>query len=199
LLSEGHGTDYKRTIRWIDGIDAKPLTLIAGIEREWYSEQDEKVLAVIVQDTTDDDFVCIVLGRNRIGRYRAVHLSPFFPSIDTARKEIPHLLTDWGARDPREYEQGDENRQQMDFFTPHHPAERLNATFAKLVDEEGHSPARGIIEAMMFYFQDHDGNFVEQFQSTAFNARLWELYLFALLAEERCRIDRTHPVTHPPQ
>jgi len=175
------------------GSTRSPLTLIAGIEREWYSEQNEKVLGVIVQDAADDDFLCIVLGRDRIGRYRAVHLSPFVPSIDTARMGLPNLLTDWGARDPREYEQGDENRQQMDFFTPRHPAEGLNPTFAKLVSEEGYSPARGIIEAMMFYFEDPDGNFVEQFQSTAFNARLWELYLFALLAEERSLIDRTHP------
>ena len=142
------------------------------------------MLAVIVQDTTDDDFVCIVLGRDRIGRYRAVHLSPFSPSIDAARKQVPNLLTDWSARDPREYEQGDEDRPQMDFFAPRHPAARLNPTFAKLVNDEGYSPAKGVIEAMMFYFEDPDGNFVEQFQSTAFNARLWELYLFALLAEE---------------
>jgi hypothetical protein len=56
------------------GSTRSPLTLIAGIEREWYSEQNEKVLGVIVQDAADDDFPCIVLGRDRIGRYRAMHL-----------------------------------------------------------------------------------------------------------------------------
>ena len=33
--------------------------------------------------------------------------------------------------------------------------------------------------AMMRFYKDDDGNFVEQFQTTVFDARLWELYLFA--------------------
>lgn len=45
---------------------------------------------------------------------------------------------------------------------------------------------------MMYYFQDPDGNFVEQFQTTGFDARIWELYLFAVLAELRYGVDRTH-------
>lgn len=170
-----------------------PWTHIAGIEREWYSEQDEKVLCVIVEDTTDSDFTCIVLGRDRIGRYRAVDVTKFFDTITAARAVVPGLLADWASRDAQEYEQGDESRQQMDFFTPRHPIERLNPTFATLVRNEEFSPARGIVESLMFYFEDPDGNFVEQFQSTAFNARIWELYLFAVLAEDRCVIDRTHP------
>jgi hypothetical protein len=49
------------------------------------------------------------------------------------------------------------------------------------------------MEAMMYYFRDPDGNFVEQFQSNAFNSRLWELYLFAVLGERRFYIDRDYP------
>jgi hypothetical protein len=36
---------------------------------------------------------------------------------------------------------------------------------------------------MMCFYEDADGNFVEQFQTTAFDARLWELYLFATFNE----------------
>jgi hypothetical protein len=36
---------------------------------------------------------------------------------------------------------------------------------------------------MMRWYEDADGNFVEQFQTTGFNARLWELYLFTTLVE----------------
>ena len=36
---------------------------------------------------------------------------------------------------------------------------------------------------MMRFYEDMDGNFVEQFQTVAFDARLWELYLFATFAE----------------
>jgi hypothetical protein len=40
-----------------------------------------------------------------------------------------------------------------------------------------------MIEAMMRFYVDVDGNFVEQSQTTAFDARIWELYLFATFTE----------------
>lgn len=45
---------------------------------------------------------------------------------------------------------------------------------------------------MMHYFEDVDGNFVQQFQSDGFDARLWELYLYALLNELGYGLDRAH-------
>jgi hypothetical protein len=68
----------------------------------------------------------------------------------------------------------------------------MNDAFARLLDAEGFSCARGLIEAMMPYFEDVDGNFVEQFQSTGFDARFWELYLFALLTEGGYVFDRQY-------
>jgi hypothetical protein len=44
---------------------------------------------------------------------------------------------------------------------------------------------------MMRWYEDVDGNFIEQFQTTAFDARLWELYLFAALVEMGFVLDRT--------
>ena len=46
---------------------------------------------------------------------------------------------------------------------------------------------------MMYYFQDPDGNFIEQFQTTGFDARTWELYIFAALHELGYGFDRTYP------
>jgi hypothetical protein len=48
---------------------------------------------------------------------------------------------------------------------------------------------------MMRWHEDVDGNFVEQFQTTGFNARVWELYLFAALAEANLEV--THPKPAP--
>jgi hypothetical protein len=112
------------------GYARSPLTLMAGTELGWYSEQNEKVLGAIVQDRTDRDYVCIVMGRDRIGRYRAVHLSEWFPTIGRARAAMSEILPEWAAKDPAEYEQGDEPRQPMDFFRPRHPAEQLNPLFS---------------------------------------------------------------------
>jgi hypothetical protein len=87
-------------------------------------------------------------------------------------------------------EQGGRQYPFVDIFKPVVPAARMNDALARLVDAEGFSSARGLIEAMMPYFEDVDGNFVEQFQSTGFDARFWELYLFALLTEGGYTFDR---------
>ena len=40
-------------------------------------EAAEKFLGSLIQDTEDLDYSCIVLGRDRVGRYRAVEVMPF--------------------------------------------------------------------------------------------------------------------------
>ena len=54
------------------------------------------------------------------------------------------------------------------------------------------SPAMMIMTEMMRNYVDVDGNFVQQFQSNGFDARLWELYLYAYLKEERLFFDREY-------
>lgn len=41
-------------------------------------------------------------------------------------------------------------------------------------------------------YEDIDGNFIEQLQTTGFDTRIWELYLFAALTEMGYTFDRTH-------
>jgi hypothetical protein len=175
------------------GYARSPWTWITSNELEWYSEAHEKVLGVLIQDTTDLDFACVVMGRDRIGRYRAVHLSPFVATVGKARTAMSELLPQYALLDPVEFEQGDEPKTRLNFFNPVHDALRLDGSFHTIATRLEFSPAKGIMEAMMYYFQDPDGNFVEQFQSTAFGPRLWELYLFAVLGERRFYIDRDHP------
>jgi hypothetical protein len=50
------------------GYACQPHTLLVSDERAWYSEAREKVLGTVVQDRSDKDYVCIVLGRDRVGR-----------------------------------------------------------------------------------------------------------------------------------
>jgi hypothetical protein len=41
-------------------------------------------------------------------------------------------------------------------------------------------------------FRDQDGNFLEQFQTTGFDARFFELYLYAYFSRSGFQVDRTH-------
>jgi hypothetical protein len=183
----------RRRFDALAGYSRNPRTLILSNELEWYSEDGEKVLGVLIQDTQDRDYSCIVMARDCVGRYRAVHVMPFLETVDEVRNAMPPVLREWAGKDPSEFGQGDEPREAVDFFTSVRPVNQLHAGFSTLSTSEGFSPARGVIAAMMYYFQDPDGNFVEQFQTTGFDARIWELYLFGVLAELRYSVDRSHP------
>ena len=77
------------------------------------------------------------------------------------------------------------------FFTPL-SNDRLHSNFLILADDPDCSAAREIITEMANVFDEPDGNFVKDFQTTGFNSRLWELYLFAALVEEGFKLDRNH-------
>ncbi|WP_410014860.1 hypothetical protein [Sodalis sp. C49] len=49
--------------------------------------------------------------------------------------------------------------------------------------------AKNIIEPLMRWYIDIDGNFVEQFQTTGFYQRIWELLLFSIFTENDCIFD----------
>jgi len=59
----------------------------------------------------------------------------------------------------------------------------------KVVTQRGYVPAAQMMEKCFKHFNDKDGNFVEQFQTTGFSPRLWELYLNTFFVSEGFSID----------
>lgn len=175
------------------GYTRKPQAALLFEELEWYSEGRERVLAAIVRDIYDEDFSAVIVGRDARGRFRAVNLLPWVDSVNGARFFLESSMRDWAAKPDDDYHQGDERGRPVDLFTPVVPRSRFHPSFAAIWNEEIYSPAREIISAMSYYFEDPDGNFVEQFQTTGFDARVWELYLFAALHELGYAFDRTYP------
>src|SRR5690606_3357794 len=108
------------------------------------------------------------LARDLAERFRAIDSTHFYSTVEgvvaAMQDEAPPLLENLDE----ERAQGDEPRRAVDFFTPQVPPARLHPHFVQLVDGEGYSPARELIGNMMHWHHDIDGNFVEQFQSSAF-------------------------------
>lgn len=71
-------------------------------------------------------------------------------------------------------------------------AKPLHPQFLSLRDLPGYRPARRMLRAIQQEFEDPDGNFVEQFQTTGFDSRTLELFLFAMFRESGHTIDRSH-------
>ena len=92
------------------------------------------------------------------------------------------------------YYQGDEKGKPLDFFALQVAEERQHPSFRLLVNQVGQTAAKGIIQPMMQWFEDPDGNFIEQFQSQGFDARLWELYLYTAFIEMGYEFDRSKAV-----
>ncbi|MBS1229808.1 MAG: hypothetical protein H6R17_3085 [Proteobacteria bacterium] len=167
----------------------QPGALIAAEEVRWLEAYDEEVLIVVIRDVTDGDYSAMLLARDLKERYRWVEMTTFFETMDKALAAAPALAerihSDFGKQ-----AQGDERGKPVDFFTPIVAKEKLNRDFATISSLEGYSPAVELMKPMMRWYEDADGNFVEQFQTTGFDTRLWELYLFAALVESGYIFDK---------
>ena len=162
------------------------------MELAWLASDDEWVVATLIVDT-DGEFSAQVLARDLKERYRWVAGTPFFSTPVEALAHLQETVDELLPKLDEERSQGDEVGKPIDFFTPIHPTDELNSDFVTLTTIEAYSPARGIIEPMMRWYEDADGNFVERFQTTGYDARIWELYLFAALSEAGYMLDRSRP------
>ncbi len=171
-----------------------PAAAYISRELAWFANDSETLLATLMLDTEDDDFVGIILGRDEAGRFRCIDCMAGIPTQDEAAAWIDRAMA-WHGRDGQAtFSQGDETKQPkpLDLFTPVVAAEKLHPSFAKLCQSKAFLPARRQIAEIMPHYVDVDGNFVEQFQTTGFDARLWELYLHSYLVEEQLFLDREH-------
>ena len=173
----------RRRFDALGGYARDPKIPLIFEELEWYSAPDERVLGTLVRDYEDQDFGWVILARDERLRYRAIDVNSTLPDLETAREQLFERITAQSRESDESYHQSDSPGRPIDFFTAVASNEKLHPLFKVLTQAERYTPARGIIEAMMRWYTDVDGNFIEQFQTTGFNARIWELYLFATFVE----------------
>jgi hypothetical protein len=77
-----------------------------------------------------------------------------------------------------------------DLLTPVRPPKDLHPNFINLISPDLNAPARGMLREVYAEFPDPDGNFVEQFQTKGFDARTFELFLFAMFKDLGHHIER---------
>lgn len=159
-------------------------------EREWYSDDAGSTLGVVFRDREDGDWGYVVLKPDEKGEFRCVKVESSIGTIQAARvrvlEEIDRVSrepgTDGSPRRgiPATVQRGIDGR---DPFKPLVAQEKLNRLFRLLAGYDAWSPARGMIREVYGSFADLDGNFLEQFQTTGFDSRIWELYLHAYLVD----------------
>ncbi|MEI2282441.1 hypothetical protein [Paenibacillus polysaccharolyticus] len=69
---------------------------------------------------------------------------------------------------------------------------KLGNSFTQLQSGFVNEPTRVMMNKAFEFFNDVDGNFIEQFQTTGFDARVFELYLSSYFLEAGYSINRNH-------
>ena len=177
------------------GYARHPISRIMAEEIGWFEHESGSVVGTVIRDRQDGDFGAIVMAQDRKLRFRAVNMSEFYPTYDEALEHFERVMNSSAAvANPDDHYQGDERGSPVDFFEYSRPRDQLHPDFIKLAEDKRYSPARQIVEPMMRWYEDSDGNFVEQFQTTGFDQRIWELYLFATFIEMGLKLDRSNSI-----
>lgn len=173
----------KRRFDCLAGYSRNPDLVLSIEELAWFSTNDERVIGLVARDIIDGDFSWVALGKDERLRYRAIDVRINFPTRAQAIASLTEALREYTTAPDEKFYQGEVSGPPIDFFHHVRPEQDLHATFRILSEERRYAPARAAISALMRYHEDADGNFVQQFQTTGFDARLWELYLFAAMTE----------------
>lgn len=176
------------------GYARQPSARLAGEEIGWYEQSNGAAVGLLLRDLTDGDVFGIVFARDEKLRFRYVRSTPFQTKRRRAELDLRRALEVAAMAPPEAHHQGDVRGPPVDFFALSRPRPDINPDFLTLAEAPGYVSARGVIEPMMRWFEDADGNFIEQFQTTGFDQRIWELYLFAAFTEMGYVLDRKRAV-----
>lgn len=172
-----------------------PYMHLMAAEVRHYETTDLSNLGMVIFDRTDKDFGYIILGRDRRKIFRALEVgSSWFKTADEAEAALEEAMKPYEDDGLCEYPQGDEIKPTHDIFDPVAPEERQHEYFKVLTTTEHRTAARNLIQEIAFSFVDVDGNYIEQFQSTGFDQRLWELFLYVLFHKSGFEMDNLNSV-----
>lgn len=180
------------------GYTRNPWILNFVDEIEYWSDIKERIIGILHYDKVDNDFSISILGRDEKRKFRAINNLVSIDNIDDARNRLFAEIEEWAQKPDESYFQGDIETPALDLFSnlPNINEEDFDFSYVTLKDNEEYSPAKGIInEVMPSYIDIDNGQFVREFQTTGFNQRLWELYLYCYFNEEF--FQRINTLTRP--
>ncbi|WP_157274882.1 hypothetical protein [Pedobacter sp. Leaf194] len=153
-----------------------PYLLLSFREIAWFEAFDTKMLGTIVIDD-DGEFNYMILARDKRKIFRAWDFGTSYETKEEAEAEMMAAFDKYENDGQTVYEQGDEKKLPQEFLVPQVPDEKLHPYY-KILDTRGHEGAKNLINEIIYSFVDVDGNYIKDFQTTGFDGRLWELYLY---------------------
>ena len=162
-----------------------------NLKSAWATE-DEHALGGVYFVEPESVFTYVLYTRDNSGRFRHFFMAHPRRTARAAEASIKDDLTliESGEKPAPALEGSDGGVDLLGPTGAHH----LNDKFVNLRDTAHSSASRAIMTEIARWLDDPDGNFAKDFQSTGFDGRLWELYLFATFVEMGFSMDRTKPV-----
>ena len=153
-------------------------------EVKYYKDDSGVLYGIIAQDMTDGDYGAVVLGRDGKKRFRAIEPPiRFYNTPEEALVELKKKFKKLVAEGHSIYEQGDEKGKPNELYKVATKNDNIHRSFVELMDNPIYDTAKEFIGEAVYAYIDVDGNYIKDFQSTGFNARLWELYLYIFLKD----------------
>jgi hypothetical protein len=76
-------------------------------EVEWWADDQERVLGLLLLDAHDEDWSWVVLGRDEVGNFRGIDLETSVSDQDEARTRMQTKLAQYAASGQTVFPQGD--------------------------------------------------------------------------------------------
>ncbi|OAB27369.1 hypothetical protein [Paenibacillus macquariensis] len=155
-------------------------------EVEWYVNEFETLWGVIGLDRNDIDYYVVISKRDNNKHIRSCVNKVSFENVAAAREWLFVTVTDLENSSLNLRTGNSVNN----IFDVTDNEETVDEYFNTIASSPTHSSAKNLINEIMPYFFDVDGNFIEQLKTQGFDARLWELYLFCYFNEEGFTINK---------
>ena len=172
----------------------QPAILALAEEVDWYEAENKKLLAVVTRDKTDDDFGSVILGRDARKLFRAIEVCyDFCKTQAEAVTKLKKSIKKYENDGRQNYPQGDEKEAPNEIYNLVVKPEKVHSYFTILTEDPRFEAAKNFICEAIYCHIDVDGNYIQQFQSDGFDARLWELYLYIYFYNAGFKLQRKFP------
>ena len=152
-------------------------------ELSWWASLDERLIGMTARDLTDNDYLWMILARDRNGCFRWAAGQTDYATQWHAEEALRFAIAEVVQNEDIDAfgDQGDETDAPVHLLqlpTDCDP-ETLHPYFQLLLEDPARAPGRAAIREIGPWLTPRDPHLVSEFQKKGFDQRLWEIYLWA--------------------